>query len=89
VPRAGFEPATTVFKVDLKDLEDFRLFAEAKLNLSYETVRHYASRVRAFLKDREVVSDRDLQLYIQTKKKCKPDYVSNIISSFNLMENHN
>jgi len=83
VPRAGFEPATTVFKVDLKDLEDFRLFAEVKLNLSYETVRHYASRVRAFLKDREVDSDRDIQLYIQAKKeKCKPDYVSNIVSSF-------
>jgi integrase len=70
-------------KVDLKDLEDFRLFAEAKLNLSYDTVRHYASRVRAFLKEREIISDKDIQLYIQTKKaKCKPDYVSNIISSF-------
>jgi integrase len=83
VPRAGFEPATTVLEVDLDDLEGFKLFAEAKLNLSYETVRHYASRVRAFLKDREIVSDRDIQLYIQQKKEtCKPDYVSNIISSF-------
>lgn len=79
----GFEPATTVLEVNLGDLEDFRLFAEAKLNLSYETVRHYTSRVRNFLKDKEVVSDRDIQLYIQEKKeKCKPDYVSNIISSF-------
>ena len=83
VPRAGFEPATTVLEVDLDDLEGFKLFAEAKLNLSYDTVRHYASRVRAFLRDREVVSDRDIQLYIQQKKEmCKPDYVSNIISSF-------
>ncbi|MCK4481816.1 phage integrase N-terminal SAM-like domain-containing protein [Candidatus Bathyarchaeota archaeon] len=83
MPRTGFEPATTRLEVNLKDLEDFKLFAEAKLNLSYETVRHYASRVKNFLKEREVVSDRDIQLYIQKKKeKCKPDYVSNIISSF-------
>jgi integrase len=81
VPRAGFEPATTVKVYD--DLEDFKLFAKAKLNLSNDTVRHYVSRVKAFLKGRKVVSDRDIQLYIAEKKQtCKPDYVSNIISAF-------
>jgi len=69
--------------VNLEDLEDFRLFAEAKLNLCKETAKHYVRRVRAFLKDRASVTDRDIQLYIQEKKeKCKPDYVSNIISAF-------
>ncbi len=83
VPRAGLEPATTVFKVDLRNLEDFKLFARAKLNLGKETVKHYTCRVRAFLKNREFVTDKDVQIYIQQKKeKCKPDYVSNIISAF-------
>jgi len=81
VPRAGFEPATTVIVEN--DLEDFKLFASAKMNLAKDTVRHYASRVRAFLRDRSVVSDKDIQIYINEKKQtCKPDYVSNIISSF-------
>jgi integrase len=81
VPRAGFEPATTIIVND--DLEDFKLFAKAKLNLSNDTVRHYASRVRAFLRGKSVISDRDIQLYItERKQNCKPDYVSNIISSF-------
>jgi len=81
VPRAGFEPATTVIVND--DLEDFKLFAKAKLNLANDTVRHYVSRVKAFVRDRSVISDRDIQLYIADKKQnCKPDYVSNIISSF-------
>lgn len=67
----------------LQDLEDFKLFAEAKLDLSRETVKHYARRVKAFLKDRKVVTNRDIQIYIQKKKEtCKPDYVSNIISAF-------
>jgi integrase len=53
------------------------------LNLGKDTARHYTSRVRAFLKDRAIVSDKDVQAYIQDKKeKCSPDYVSNIISSF-------
>jgi len=83
VPRAGLELATTVFVVDLEDLEAFRLFARAKLNLSRETVKHYVRRVKAFLRDRDVATDRDIQTYIREKKeKCKPDYVSNIISAF-------
>jgi len=83
VPRAGLELATTVFKVDLNDLEDFKLFARAKLNLGKETVKNYVCRVRAFLKNRDSVTDKDVQIYIQEKKeKCKPDYVSNIISAF-------
>ena len=52
VPRTGFEPATTFFIEKAKlfeDLEDFKLFAIAKLNLSRETVKHYVRRVRAFL----------------------------------------
>ena len=82
VPRAGFEPATTLI-VELEDLENFRLFARAKLNLSTETVKHYIRRVRAFLRNRTLVTDRDIQVYIQEKKEnCKPDYVSNIISAF-------
>ena len=86
VPRAGFEPATTFIleKKRLKrDLEEFKLFALAKLNLSRETVKHYVRRVKAFLEGKSVVSDRDVQLYIAEKKQtCKPDYVSNIISAF-------
>lgn len=67
----------------LDDLEDFKLFAMAKLNLSRETAKHYARRVKSFLKNREIIADRDIQIYIQKKKeKCKPDYVSNIISAF-------
>jgi len=66
-----------------RDLEDFKLFALAKLNLSRETVKHYIRRVKAFLKDRTIVTDRDIQAYIAEKKeKNKPDYVSNIISAF-------
>jgi integrase len=86
VPRAGFEPATTLFlenKRLKRDLEEFKLFCLAKLNLSKETVKHYVRRVKAFLEGRSVVSDRDIQLYIAEKKQtCKPDYVSNIISAF-------
>jgi integrase len=83
VPRAGLELATTVLEVDLDDLEDFRLFARAKLNLGEGTVKHYISRVKTFLRNRDSVTDRDIQLYIQKKKEnCSPDYVSNIISSF-------
>jgi len=83
VPRAGLELATTVFKVDLGDLEDFRLFARAKLNLGKGTVKHYISRVKTFLRNRDSVTDKDIQLYVQKKKEnCSPDYVSNIISSF-------
>jgi integrase len=83
VPRAGLELATTVFKVNLDDLEDFRLFARAKLNLGKGTVKHYISRVKTFLRNRDSVTDKDIQLYVQKKKEnCSPDYVSNIISSF-------
>jgi len=83
VPRAGLEPATTLLVVELGDLENFRLFARAKLNLGKETVSHYIRRVRAFLKERDFVTDKDIQVYIQKKKEsCKPNYVSNIISAF-------
>jgi integrase len=65
------------------DLEDFKLFAMAKLNLSKESVKHYVRRVRVFLVNRASVTDKDVQAYIQAKKEvCKPDYVSNIITSF-------
>jgi len=77
------ELATTVFKVNLDDLEDFKLFARAKINLGKGTVKHYVSRVRTFLRNRDFVTDKDVQLYVQKKKETrKPDYVSNIISSF-------
>jgi integrase len=83
VPRAGLELATTSLNVDFDDLDDFRLFALAKLNLSNVTVTHYLRRVKAFLRKRSFVTDRDIQVYIQKKKEsCTPNYVSNIISSF-------
>jgi integrase len=87
VPRAGFEPATTVSFSDnkeiSKDLEDFKLFAKAKLNLSQGTVYHYVSKVRTFLRNRKTVTNKDIQRYIEKKKKeCCLDYVSNIISAF-------
>lgn len=83
VPRVGLEPATPSMLVELDDLRDFQLFAQAKLNLSKETVKHYVRRVKAFLRDREVVKDKDIQLYVQAKKEnCTPNYVSNIISAF-------
>jgi hypothetical protein len=54
VPRAGLEPATSVFYVDSKrlheDLEAFRLFARVKLNLSKVTVVHYVCKDKADLK---------------------------------------
>jgi integrase len=87
VPRAGFEPATTVSfsnnKEFLRDLENFKLFAKAKLNLSQGTVYHYTSKIRTFMLNRKVVSDKDVQEYIERKKQeCCLDYVSNIISAF-------
>jgi integrase len=89
VPRAGFEPATTeelIFSDNeqfLEDLEDFRLFAKAKLNFSQGTVYHYVSKIRTFMKDRKTVTDRDVQCYVEKKKQeCCLDYVSNIISAF-------
>lgn len=81
--RTGLEPATTPLLVDLDDLNDFLLFAQAKLNLSKLTSVQYLRRVRAFLRGRSFVTDRDIQVYIQRKKEsCAPYYVSNIISSF-------
>jgi integrase len=87
MPRAGFEPATTVSfsnnKEFLKDLEDFKLFAKAKLNFSQGTVYHYTSKIRTFMRNRRTVTDRDIQSYIERKKQeCCLDYVSNIISAF-------
>ena len=83
VPRAGLEPATTSVTVELSDLDDFLLFARAKLNLTKLTAKQYSRRVKAFLNGRRFVSDLDIQLFIQKKKDtCTPNYVSNIISSF-------
>jgi integrase len=83
VPSAGLELATTSLPVELNDLEDFLLFAQAKLNLSKLTSKQYSRRVKAFLKGRSFVTDRDIQIFIQKKKEsCTPNYVSNIISSF-------
>ena len=87
MPRAGFEPATIVLfsnnKEFLKDLEDFKLFAKAKLNFSQGTVYHYTSKIRTFMRNRRTVTDRDIQSYIERKKQeCCLDYVSNIISAF-------
>jgi len=68
MPRAGFEPATTVSfsnnKEFLRDLENFKLFANAKLNLSRGTVYHYTSKIRTFMLNRKTVTDRDVQEYI-------------------------
>jgi integrase len=87
MPRAGFEPATTASfsnkKEFLMDLENFKLFAKAKLNLSQGTVYHYTSKIRTFMLNRKIVTDRDVQKYIEKKKQeCCLDYVSNIISAF-------
>ncbi len=87
MPRAGFEPATTVSfsnnKEFLRDLESFKLFSKAKLNLSQGTVYHYTSKIRTFMLNRKTVTDRDIQEYIEKKKReCCLDYVSNIISAF-------
>jgi integrase len=87
VPRAGFEPATTRFTVDQErlneDLENFRLFVVAKLNLAKLTASQYICKVRQFLENRAFFTDRDVQTYIQAKKEtCVGDYVSNIISAF-------
>ncbi len=91
VPRAGFEPATTLSFSDnkqiLKDLEDFRLFAKSKLNFSQGTVYHYMSKMRAFLPDRKTITDKDIQCYVEKKKReCCLDYVSNIISFQSLLQ---
>jgi len=86
VGRAGFEPATTFFleKERLnEDLENFKLFCLSKLNLSRETVKHYVRKIRAFLENRSLVSERDIQVYIkEAKEKYSPYYVSNILSAF-------
>ncbi|MGB9756835.1 MAG: tyrosine-type recombinase/integrase, partial [Candidatus Bathyarchaeales archaeon] len=87
VGRAGFEPATPSLFIEKKrfnkDLEDFKLFCLAKLNLSRETVNLYVRKVRAFLNDRTSVSEKDIQVYIQkAKEKYSPHYVSNILSAF-------
>ena len=86
MPRAGFEPATTVRfsnnKEFLRDLENFNLFAKAKLNLSQVTVYHYTSKIRTFMLNKETVTDMDIQRYIEKKQECCLDYVSNIISAF-------
>ena len=87
MPRAGFEPATTVSfsnnKEFLKDLQNFKLFAKAKLNYSQGTVYHYTSKIRTFMRDKKTLNDKDVQIYIEKKKQeCCLDYVSNIISAF-------
>ncbi|MEM2995455.1 MAG: hypothetical protein QXI91_05530 [Candidatus Bathyarchaeia archaeon] len=55
----------------------------AKLNLSKETVNLYVRKVKAFLEDKALISERDIQVYIQkAKEKYSPYYVSNILSAF-------
>jgi len=67
----------------LSDLEDFKLFSKAKLNLGKGTVYHYTSKIRTFMQNRKTVTDMDIQKYIEKKKQdCCLDYVSNIISAF-------
>ena len=74
---------TTSIQVNLNDIEDFILFAQAKLNLTRLTAKQYSRRVKAFLKGKNSVTDKDIQIFIQQKKEsCTPNYVSNIISSF-------
>jgi len=63
VPRVGLEPATTSLHVNLNDLEDFILFAQAKLNLTKLTAKQYSRRVKAFLKGRSFVNDRDIDVF--------------------------
>jgi integrase len=83
VPRAGLESATTSLSVDLNDIEDFILFAQAKQNLTKLTAKQYSRRVKAFLNGKISVTDKNIQVFIQKKKEsCTPNYVSNIISSF-------
>ena len=85
LPKTGLELATTAFDVDLEDLEEFKLFAQAKLNLSRISVVQYTRSIKAPLKEIDIVTDRDIKVYIQKKKErsCTPDYAFNIISSFN------
>jgi len=67
----------------VEDLEDFRLFARVKLNLAERTVDQYVKWVRAFLRGREFVSDRDIQEYLREKmEECSSYHVSNLISAF-------
>ena len=64
MPRAGLEPATTSLTVNLNDIEDFILFAQAKLNLTKLTAKQYSRRVKAFLKGRGFVTDREIQILV-------------------------
>ncbi len=86
MPRTGFEPATTTIILEkdrMEDLENFRLFTRAKLNLAKLTASQYICKLKPFLKDKSVVTDKDIQTYIQSKKGvCSAGYVSNVISAF-------
>jgi len=65
------------------ELENFRLYAISKLNLTKVSVSQYICKVRQFLELKSTFTDEDVQQYIQLKKEtCTPDYVSNIISAF-------
>ena len=68
MPRAGFEPATTVrfsnSESFLKDLENFKPSAKSKLNLSQGTSYHCASKIHTFMLNRKTVTDRDVQEHI-------------------------
>jgi len=70
MPRAGFEPATTRFTIDpehlKEDLEDFRLFAKAKLNLSKLTASQYICKVRQFLENKTAFNDKEVQTWKKT-----------------------
>jgi len=87
MPRAGFEPATTTIILEkeriMGDLENFRLFARAKMNLAKLTASQYICKLKPFLKGKSVVTDKDIQTYVQSKKGiCSAGYVSNVISAF-------
>ena len=47
----------------MNDIEDFILFAQAKLNLTKVTSVQYSRRVKAFLKGRSFVTDRDIDIF--------------------------
>jgi len=72
MPRAGFEPATTALVLEKEclneDLENFRLFAMAKLDLAKLTASQYICKIRPFLEGKTVVTDKDAQAYIKMKK---------------------
>jgi hypothetical protein len=60
---------TTSIQINLNDIEDFILFAQAKLNLTKLTSKQYSRRVKAFLNGRKYMTDKDIQIVIQKKER--------------------